>query len=549
MPIYKGSQNQGLIYYGSPNTNCITSVPKNIKLELNNGTLTLKAGSKVYVPKGFESDGTTPKFDEVVIASDITADNKAYSGLYCYNAAGWFSTLKNTVSGSSLDSPSGLQGWYDTTNNIIKRYHSQFGWQQPFSFPICKITSDGTNITSIDQIFDWCGYIGSTQFFLPGIKGLKSNGLKADGTYNNIEIETKSVILNQYNYTASNQQVGIGGGGNSAYRTAFYYSQATAPAVTPYSVWHNTKDNFNYYTGADTSPGWVKEPNFDFPAITDISTDSSFKITSLTLAKVQPLQTGIQITKVYKESTLVYMFGFDPVTFTVNGTWKVPPGIRQIRVDCVAAQGWSSTNCVGGSGGRVQCILNVTPGQILYIKVGQQHTVWSDGTYDASDIRTADADLNTRLIVAGAGGACGFNPNYQPRYYNGGAGGGLTGGTGGSPNNVQIGIGGGGGTQTAGGAGAYFSMYLKSLKASAGTFGTGGAPNTENNAYGGYGGAGWYGGGGAVSGHYWAGSSANGSSEAAAGGGSSYTNPTLCSEVVHTQGFRAGSGYVTISMV
>lgn len=61
--------------------------------------------------------------------------------------------------------------------------------------------------------------------------------------------------------------------------------------------------------------------------------------------------------------------------------------------------------------------------------------------------------------------------------------------------------------------------------------------------------AGWYGGGGAVSGHYWAGSSANGSSEAAAGGGSSYTHPTLCSNVVHTQGYRTGNGYITISMV
>lgn len=260
------------------------------------------------------------------------------------------------------------------------------------------------------------------------------------------------------------------------------------------------------------------------------------------------------ITNVYKGSTLVYHLGFDPITFTNNGSWVVPPGIGQIRVDCVAAQGWSGTNCIGGYGGRVQCVLNVTPKQTLYIKVGKQHTTWNNGTYDASDIRTADADLNSRLIVAGAGGACGFNPNYQPRYYNGGAGGGLTGGIGGNVagaanNNLTIGYGAGGGTQTAGGAGARFSMYLKSLTAGNGAFGIGGTPNTENNAYGGYGGAGWYGGGGAVSGHYWAGSSANGSSEAAAGGGSSYTHPTLCSEVVHTQGFRAGSGYITISMV
>ena len=31
-------------------SNCITNIPQDIKLELNNGVLTLKAGSKVYVP-------------------------------------------------------------------------------------------------------------------------------------------------------------------------------------------------------------------------------------------------------------------------------------------------------------------------------------------------------------------------------------------------------------------------------------------------------------------------------------------------------------------
>lgn len=34
---------------------------------------------------------------------------------------------------------------------------------------------------------------------------------------------------------------------------------------------------------------------------------------------------------------------------------------------------------------------------------------------------------------------------------------------------------------------------------------------------------------------------------AKAGGGSSYTDATLCSEVTHTQGFQAGNGYVLIS--
>lgn len=39
-------------------TNCITEIPQDIKLELKDGTLTLKAGSKVYIPNGFEANST-----------------------------------------------------------------------------------------------------------------------------------------------------------------------------------------------------------------------------------------------------------------------------------------------------------------------------------------------------------------------------------------------------------------------------------------------------------------------------------------------------------
>mgnify|MGYP003298927573 CR=1 FL=1 len=35
-------------------TNCIIDIPQDIKLVLKDNTLTLKAGSKVYIPNGFE---------------------------------------------------------------------------------------------------------------------------------------------------------------------------------------------------------------------------------------------------------------------------------------------------------------------------------------------------------------------------------------------------------------------------------------------------------------------------------------------------------------
>ena len=47
-------------------TNRILEIPQDIKLELNNGKLTLKAGSKVYVPNG------AGKFDEITTTKDYS---------------------------------------------------------------------------------------------------------------------------------------------------------------------------------------------------------------------------------------------------------------------------------------------------------------------------------------------------------------------------------------------------------------------------------------------------------------------------------------------
>lgn len=102
------------------------------------------------------------------------------------------------------------------------------------------------------------------------------------------------------------------------------------------------------------------------------------------------------ITEIYKGQTLLYRLGFDPITFTDNATWTVPRGIKQIQVDCVAGQGNS-----GGFGGRVQCVLNVTQGQSLYIVVGKVPVNYWTAEYNASDIRTSSDDLNSRIVVAG----------------------------------------------------------------------------------------------------------------------------------------------------
>lgn len=275
---------------------------------------------------------------------------------------------------------------------------------------------------------------------------------------------------------------------------------------------------------------------------------------------------GTKIKEAYYGSTKVYS-SFTPQTVRFNytgavQTWTVPAGCTKLIVDCVGAAGggYSSTNykSSGGKGGRVQCNLAVTPGQTLYIYVGQVgcagsfgksvnvYTAFNGGgtTYKgsgdipsascggggASDIRIGGTALANRKVVSGAGGggAVGYDSNNR----NGGNGGGLTGQSVSSSHGT-----GAGGTQSKGGY-------------KGGTLGNGGAAIAYIDAYwwdyGGSGGGGYYGGGG--SGSYSSGSSVY-EDVFGGGGGSSYTDPNLCSNVVHTQGYSqaTGNGWIIIT--
>lgn len=263
------------------------------------------------------------------------------------------------------------------------------------------------------------------------------------------------------------------------------------------------------------------------------------------------IKKGAIVHKIYKGSTLVYKLGFDTTTFTPSSsiqTFNIPLGVSKIHVDCVASKGQdisASYISKGGKGGRVQCDLAVNGGETLYIMVGAIPTSGATASYNASDIRLGGNTLSDRIIVAGGGGGASYGQVYG--YIGqavGGDGGGTTGGTGGMQN-MPNGRAATGGTQSSGGTGGYGSFYAVS-QGGDGSFGLGG----NGNSYSGIaccGGAGYYGGGGGCSLAF---ASEDGGFGAACGGagGSSYTNAN-CSNVVHTQGYRDGAGYVTISFV
>lgn len=225
-------------------SNCITYIPQDIKLELSNSALTLKAGSKVYVPNGFESDGTTRKFDVITIENDmVTSSGNNDIQLHFYASVGNFwgrSGAAGCYSGDTEPtSASNYSFWYDTANNLMKRKIND-NWQSSdkYALPSLIATTSSTGYTSIDQVFNGFGYIGSTVFALPGVKGLIPNGRNTDGSLKNTEFTNTSVAIGKLGQTGTYQNINI---------VLTSYNTMNADSVYDYDP--ETNYNFNKTSG------------------------------------------------------------------------------------------------------------------------------------------------------------------------------------------------------------------------------------------------------------------------------------------------------------
>lgn len=185
--------------------NCIKEIPQRIKVELANGIITLKAGSVVIVPNGFEADGTTPKFDEITINSDLSTGPSAGtngSEVYLfYQTDGilrYFNTSSNISSGTTA--PTGnYKCWYDITNNLIKHTNGSGNWETTYqSLPICICQSSSEYVyANIATIFNGFGRMALELWIDKGVKGLIPNGRNEDGTLKNKEFTTNRVMTNR----------------------------------------------------------------------------------------------------------------------------------------------------------------------------------------------------------------------------------------------------------------------------------------------------------------------------------------------------------------
>ena len=262
-------------------TNCILEVPQDIKLELTDGVLTLKAGSKVYIPNGFEADNTIRKFDVAVLESDISRNDFLTNGnamvFVIFDAKeNIFKLGQAPVSNVESGTSDTNVGYYYRTNE--NKIYSAGNWNR-CSLPIMIGASNGTSITSIDQVFNGFGYIGSALFELPGVKGLIVEGNNDDGTLRTVIKTTTKVAIDSLVGVHSNSVISnlegtledtiwLGESDN--------YPNTEGVLATP--RFFNTKTNFIQIYGTDNN--WINQYGF-LQVFEDLKLDSTGKILSM----------------------------------------------------------------------------------------------------------------------------------------------------------------------------------------------------------------------------------------------------------------------------
>lgn len=249
-------EGKNIANWSSNISNCLIDVPQDIKIELSEGTLTLKSGSKLYVANGDLNVTDTTTADISITNSNggqyLVIRNSATS-LYV-------AKTRSCLSGTIANRPSSLQdnaGLYFATDEK-KMYLTGNGgsaWYHTtdYTLPIAIITVSSGAISSIDQVFNGFGYIGSTRFFLPGVSVLYADGRNDDGTLKTGIYTRTSVYTSTYGDTINGVRFLSAGPDQDA--IVNYYEQTTAPATN--CLWYNPETNL-LLRSTDNGATWVQ---------------------------------------------------------------------------------------------------------------------------------------------------------------------------------------------------------------------------------------------------------------------------------------------------
>ena len=238
-------------------TNCITEIPQDIKLELNNGVISAKAGSKIRYPDGKNEDGSL-RFGEIVLESDLSINYKTDGKMTLYynvdnNTLIRYLTESEKSGGATPTEPT---TWYDTDNNILRRYDAGGAIGVRLSLPLCHYTVSSDVVSSIDQVFNGFGYIGSTVFALPGVKGLIPNDRNEDGSLRNIETVINKVLTFTRNSNYSGLELTFTDNALALYAKQYEVDVLPSTAISGQIVYLKPENQKYSYDN-----GWVKTHN------------------------------------------------------------------------------------------------------------------------------------------------------------------------------------------------------------------------------------------------------------------------------------------------
>lgn len=354
------------------------------------------------------------KFDEVVIESDIVASN--YTG-YTFTALACYVPELNKVILNDIYTGSGNGFEYNTEENYLRLAGTWTdttwtGKKTALPLGLIEMTS-AVGATSIIQIFDWCGYIGSTAFVLPKVKGLISNGFNADGTYKSIELVYNNVMITTASSTTG-ERVILG----------------RAEQIESGAGWIEVDNEISGTAYAESNP-WIRVLCKDTNKVkvytaTDLidyygiqlgtyTTGGTQNITSLTPYTAQPAMTCIPVKEIYNGSQLVYQYQkVAPGTVllyaanTGTRTFTLEKGVYQVALcgargkDVTTVAGGYAWGNAGSGGGFVEVVFYIPEKTTVTLYSTSQGNGASYMNFGSTRMITANGGADG----AGAAGTC-----------------------------------------------------------------------------------------------------------------------------------------------
>ncbi len=182
-------------------SNCVTHIPQDIKLTLNNGVLTLAAGSVLTSPDGTQNTTSQDQTYSNPTVSEGTHVVYVGASTGAIQAFAYRSLLGKAGSGTTLPADNtDYMVFFNTTEGKIYLWNTTSStWDVwAVALPIAIVTVTNYVITSIDRIFNGGGYLGSSVFLLPNVKGLIAAGRNEDGTLKSISVTNSALFVYQF---------------------------------------------------------------------------------------------------------------------------------------------------------------------------------------------------------------------------------------------------------------------------------------------------------------------------------------------------------------